>query len=80
MDPSHLDVRLTVNGQERQHSNTCYLIFSIPFIIAYLSQAITLEPGDVISTGTPPGVGPAQPGDEIKIKIQDIGILTNRVI
>ena len=85
-DPSHLDVRLTVNGQERQHSNTCYLIFSIPFIIAYLSQAITLEPGDVISTGTPSGVGSMrqppvfmQPGDEVRVQIEKIGELVNTV-
>ena len=85
-DPSHLDVRLTVNGQERQHSNTCHLIFSIPFIIAYLSQAITLEPGDVISTGTPSGVGSMrqppvfmQPGDEVRVQIEKIGELVNTV-
>jgi 2-keto-4-pentenoate hydratase/2-oxohepta-3-ene-1,7-dioic acid hydratase in catechol pathway len=85
-DPSHLDVRLTVNGQERQHSNTCHMIFSIPFIIAYLSQAITLEPGDVISTGTPSGIGSMcqppvfmQPGDEVRVQIEKIGELVNTV-
>ena len=85
-DPSRLYVRLTVNGHARQHSNTCHMIFLIPFIIAYLSQAITLEPGDVISTGTPSGVGSMrqppifmQPGDEVRVQIEKIGELVNTV-
>jgi hypothetical protein len=56
-NPGNLDLALTLNGQEMQHSNTRNLIFSIPFLIAYLTQAMTLEPGDVIATGTPSGTG-----------------------
>ena len=54
-DPGTLDLSLSLNGREMQHSNTRDFIFSIPFVIAYLSQAMTLEPGDVIATGTPAG-------------------------
>ncbi len=56
-DPGRLDISLVLNGETMQHSNTGYMIFTIPEIIAYLSQIMTLEPGDVISTGTPGGVG-----------------------
>ncbi|MBI4790595.1 MAG: fumarylacetoacetate hydrolase family protein [Chloroflexi bacterium] len=85
-DPGHLELSLTVNGEERQRSNTCNLIFSIPFLISYLSQAITLEPGDVISTGTPSGTGASlkppvfmQPGDVVSVRIEKIGELINIV-
>lgn len=85
-DPGSLEISLTLNGQELQHSNTRHLIFSIPYIIAYLSQVLTLEPGDVISTGTPAGVGVARkppvflkPGDEVSVHIEKIGVLTNQV-
>ena len=86
-DPGNLDLQLSVNGEERQHSNTCYLIFSVPFLISYLSQAITLEPGDVISTGTPSGTGSSrkppvfmQPGDVVTVRIEKIGELTNPIV
>ncbi len=86
-DPGHLELITLVNGEERQHSNTSNLIFSIPFLISYLSQAITLEPGDVISTGTPSGVGSMRqppvflkPGDEVVVRIECIGELANPVI
>jgi acylpyruvate hydrolase len=81
-DPHKLELVLTVNGEERQHSNTCNLIFSIPFLIAHLSAVMTLEPGDVISTGTPSGSGAGhkppvylQPGDEIRLTVEGIGEL-----
>jgi acylpyruvate hydrolase len=81
-DPHRLELALTVNGEERQHSNTCNLIFSIPFLIAHLSAVMTLEPGDVISTGTPSGSGAGhkppvylQPGDEIRLTVESIGEL-----
>ncbi len=86
-DPGHLDLALTLNGQEMQHSNTCNLIFSIPFLIAYLTQAMTLEPGDVIATGTPSGTGAMhkppvfmKPGDEVRIRIEKIGELASPVV
>ena len=59
-DPHHLDIRLLLNGQTMQQSNTCQLIFPIDHLVAYLSDVCTLESGDLIFTGTPPGVGVAQ--------------------
>ncbi len=86
-EPSHLDLSLAVNGEERQHSNTCQLIFSIPFLIAYLSEAMTLEPGDMISTGTPSGLGSQRnppvflkPGDKVVVRIERIGELVNPIV
>jgi acylpyruvate hydrolase len=86
-DPENLDISLKLNGQTMQSSNTSKLIFSIPHLIRFLTQGITLEPGDIISTGTPAGVGVfrdnpifLKPGDEVKLNIQSIGELTNPVI
>jgi len=86
-DPGNLDLALTLNGQEMQHSNTCNLIFSIPFLIAYLTQVMTLEPGDLIATGTPSGTGAMhkppvfmKPGDEVKIRIEKVGELVNPIV
>jgi 2-keto-4-pentenoate hydratase/2-oxohepta-3-ene-1,7-dioic acid hydratase in catechol pathway len=85
-DPHNLDIRLTVNGEKLQDSNTRHLIFGIPDLIAYLSSVFTLEPGDVVSTGTPGGVGFArrpprylQPGDEVVVSVEGIGDLRNPV-
>src|SRR5258708_3328132 len=79
-DPHNLSIRLTLNGETLQDSNTCNMIFNIPQLVASLSEVMTLEPGDIISTGTPPGVGMARtpqrwlrPGDSIAITIQQIG-------
>jgi acylpyruvate hydrolase len=86
-DPGNLDLTLWVNSEQRQHTNTRNLIFSIPFLISYLSQAMTLEPGDVIPTGTPSGTGASRkppvflkPGDQVRIYIEKIGELTNPVV
>lgn len=86
-DPHNLDIRLTVNGEKLQDSNTRHLIFPVPDLIAYLSSVFTLEPGDVVSTGTPGGVGFArkpprylQPGDEVVVSVQGIGDLRNPVV
>jgi len=80
VDPkSGLDISSWVNGQRRQHSNTKNLIFDAPCLIHYLSQAMTLEPGDVIFTGTPSGIGPVNPGDVMEVRIQGIGSLCNPV-
>jgi 2-keto-4-pentenoate hydratase/2-oxohepta-3-ene-1,7-dioic acid hydratase in catechol pathway len=68
-----------VNGQRRQASTTAQLVFSIDYLIAYITNVMTLLPGDVVATGTPSGVGPLQPGDEVTIKVAGVGELTNPV-
>ncbi|MGA2184139.1 MAG: fumarylacetoacetate hydrolase family protein [Bryobacteraceae bacterium] len=86
-DPHALNIRLTINGELMQNSNTRELIFGIPALVAYLSSVITLETGDIVSTGTPAGVGFARrpprwlrPGDEVVIAIQGLGELRNPVV
>jgi 2-keto-4-pentenoate hydratase/2-oxohepta-3-ene-1,7-dioic acid hydratase in catechol pathway len=79
-EPCELDLSLRVNGELRQQSNTRDLIFKVPELIHWISQRITLEPGDVISTGTPAGIGPIQPGDVIEAEIERIGVLRNPVV
>lgn len=74
-----LDISCWVNGERRQHSSTKHLIFDVPYLVSWLSQAITLEPGDIIFTGTPSGIGPVNPGDVMEIRIQGIGSLLNPV-
>jgi acylpyruvate hydrolase len=85
-DPSHLDISLSRNGDVLQSSNTEQLIFDIPHLIHFISQSVTLEPGDVIATGTPGGVGFArdpqvflEPGDRVRVEIEGIGALENVV-
>jgi len=78
--PVHLDLTLRVNGEVRQQSNTRDLIFDIPELIHRLSNYLTLEPGDVIATGTPSGISPIQPGDVMEAEIEKIGVLRNPVI
>lgn len=79
-DPNAMEIRLTVNGEERQKAGTSSMIFKIPEIIAYLSKFMTLQPADVIATGTPAGVSPLQDGDIIEITITGLGTLRNRVV
>lgn len=86
-DPHGLDITLTLNGQVMQSSNTSLLIFGIPELIEHLSSVFTLEPGDVVATGTAAGVGAARkpprflrPGDEVVVTIQGIGELRNPVV
>lgn len=78
-DPSDLAVQLTVNGELRQNGRTSQMIHSIPKLIAYLSRWFALEPGDVIATGTPPGVGPLVVGDLVEVTIEGIGTLRSAV-
>ncbi len=78
-DPHALDISLRINGALRQQSNTRHMIFRLDEIVAYVSSIFTLEPGDVIFTGTPEGVGPAVPGDTIVAEIPGVGRLTNYV-
>jgi 5-oxopent-3-ene-1,2,5-tricarboxylate decarboxylase / 2-hydroxyhepta-2,4-diene-1,7-dioate isomerase len=74
-----LKLRLSVNGEVRQDSSTKYLVFKIDALISRISALMTLEPGDVISTGTPEGIAPIYPGDVVEIEVEKIGILRNRV-
>jgi 2-keto-4-pentenoate hydratase/2-oxohepta-3-ene-1,7-dioic acid hydratase in catechol pathway len=69
-----------LNGELKQHGNTRDLIFNVPELISFISNVMTLLPGDVIATGTPEGIGPMQPGDTVEIKIAPIGTLRNYVI
>ncbi|MHC1758694.1 MAG: fumarylacetoacetate hydrolase family protein [Negativicutes bacterium] len=80
LDPHTLDIKGSVNGQLRQSSNTKNLIFRIPELIEFVTQVMTLYPGDVILTGTPSGVGPMEVGDSVTVEIAGIGALTNKVI
>ncbi|MDI6605391.1 MAG: fumarylacetoacetate hydrolase family protein [Thermoanaerobacteraceae bacterium] len=79
LDPSNLDITTYVNGEVKQKSNTKNLIFSVPKLISFVSHIMTLNPGDVILTGTPSGVGPLQAGDIVTVEIEGIGKLTNKV-
>ena len=74
-----LTIESYVNGQRRQSSSTSKLIFDIPTLVSFISHVMTLEPGDVISTGTPSGVGPLSPGDRVEIRCPSIGRLVNPV-
>ncbi|WP_395091762.1 fumarylacetoacetate hydrolase family protein [Armatimonas sp.] len=78
-DPSDVGVQLRVNGETRQDGRTSQMIHSIPKLIAYLSQWFALEPGDVIATGTPPGVGPLVVGDLVEVEVEGIGCLRSAV-
>jgi 2-keto-4-pentenoate hydratase/2-oxohepta-3-ene-1,7-dioic acid hydratase in catechol pathway len=80
LDPASLHVRTRLNGVVRQDCPTSKLIFDVPTLVEYISAAFTLEPGDVIATGTPSGIGPMQPGDVVTVEIEGIGALTNRVV
>ncbi|MCW2897959.1 MAG: 5-carboxymethyl-2-hydroxymuconateDelta-isomerase [Streptosporangiaceae bacterium] len=79
-DPSDLAITTMVNGEVRQDSRTSLLLHDIPTLIEYVSQVMTLLPGDVILTGTPSGVGPLEVGDEVSVTVESIGTLTNRVV
>ncbi len=79
-DPQNLTIQAKLNGKIVQNSNTKNMIFPIPEIIAFVSKNFTLMPGDIISTGTPAGVGPLKDGDVIEIFIENIGTLKNSVI
>ena len=80
LEPSDLRIGASVNGRQRQASSTSDLLFSVPELIAHLSMAMTLLPGDVIMTGTPSGVGPIVAGDVVEIFVEGVGTLTNSVV
>jgi 2-keto-4-pentenoate hydratase/2-oxohepta-3-ene-1,7-dioic acid hydratase in catechol pathway len=86
-DPHNLRIQLRLNGNTMQDSSTNQLVFGVEALVSFLSQWTTLEPGDVIPTGTPPGVGFArkppvyiQPGDVMEVEIEGLGILKNPVV
>ena len=79
LDWRTLEVICRVNGAERQRGRTEQMQFSIPFLLAYISQIMRLEPGDLVATGTPAGVGRLTPGDVVEVEIPGIGILSNSV-
>ncbi|MFC1551083.1 fumarylacetoacetate hydrolase family protein [Candidatus Latescibacterota bacterium] len=79
-EPVSVQVQSALNGESKQNGNTSDFIFDIPTIIEYITNIMTLEPGDVITTGTPVGVGPIEPGDVIEITCGGIGTLSNPVI
>ncbi len=79
-NPANLGLTTTVNGTVRQQARTSDLLCDVPGLIAYVSQVMTLLPGDVLLTGTPAGAGPLIDGDEVSVTIESIGTLTNRVV
>lgn len=79
IDPSDIAVTTRVNGQVKQHGRTSSMAFSVPFLVRYISNVMTLNPGDLIATGTPAGVSRLVDGDEVEVEVEGIGILRNRV-
>jgi 2-keto-4-pentenoate hydratase/2-oxohepta-3-ene-1,7-dioic acid hydratase in catechol pathway len=80
LDAADLEVTTTLNGDVRQHGRTSQMIFDVPTLIAHITSVMTLLPGDVVLTGTPAGVGPMRPGDDVAVTVQGIGTLTNKVV
>ncbi len=79
LDPTDLKVTLRLNGEDRQSSRTSEMIFPPAVLLSFISGIMTLKPGDVIITGTPPGVGQVKDGDRLEVEIEDIGVLRNSV-
>jgi 2-keto-4-pentenoate hydratase/2-oxohepta-3-ene-1,7-dioic acid hydratase in catechol pathway len=79
LDPADLEVACTVDDEPRQKGRTSQLIFDVPTLISYISQVMTLLPGDVVLTGTPSGVGPIRPGQRVDVTIEGLGTLSNTV-
>ena len=80
LDPGNLEIEGWVNGERRQQSNTNQLIFPVPALVEHVTRFMTLQPGDIITTGTPSGVGPLVPGDRMMVKLQGVGTLSNPVV
>jgi 2-keto-4-pentenoate hydratase/2-oxohepta-3-ene-1,7-dioic acid hydratase in catechol pathway len=80
LDPGDLAVQSYLNGELRQSSRTRELIFPVAELVSFISQIMTLLPGDIISTGTPSGVGPMKPGDAVEVRVEGVGRLINRVV
>ena len=80
LDPANLSLETYLNGNLKQRASTSDLIFPIPDLVSFVSNVMTLLPGDIIATGTPAGIGPMKPGDTVEVTIKGIGTLKNHVI
>ncbi len=80
IDPGDLQIQAFLNGEPRQSSRTSQFIFPVEELVSFISRIMTLEPGDLIITGTPAGIGPMQPGDEVEVRIEGIGSLKNTIV
>jgi 2-keto-4-pentenoate hydratase/2-oxohepta-3-ene-1,7-dioic acid hydratase in catechol pathway len=79
LSSERLDVTCRVNGETRQHGNTADLTFPVDLLVSFISHVMTLDPGDVIATGTPAGIAPIQIGDRVEVEVEGIGVLRNPV-
>lgn len=79
IDPLDLKVETRVNGETRQSGRTSQMAFPVPHLVRYISHCMTLEPGDLIATGTPAGVGPLNDGDVVEVEVEGVGVLSNPV-
>jgi 2-keto-4-pentenoate hydratase/2-oxohepta-3-ene-1,7-dioic acid hydratase in catechol pathway len=79
LDPNDLQIETYMNGERRQSSRTSQFVFDVDHLVSFISQVMTLEPGDLIITGTPAGIGPMQRGDTVEVRIEGIGSLVNKV-
>ena len=80
IDGSCVDIETRLNGEVRQKANTELFMTKLPEMMEFITAAMTLEPGDVVATGTPAGIGPMKPGDMVEVEIQDIGVLRNYIV
>ena len=80
IDPGNVEVQTRLNGEVKQKGNTADMAFPVAFLIRYISEIMTLYPGDLIATGTPAGVSRMQPGDIVEVEVAGIGILRNQVV
>lgn len=78
-NPNKLKIQTFLNGKIKQDSNTSEFIFNVEYVVSFISKVMTLLPGDIISTGTPMGIGPMKKGDTIEVKIENVGTLTNYI-
>lgn len=80
LDPDALPIETRLNGEVRQHSNTSMMTHSVDKLVCYITECMTLLPGDIIATGTPEGIGPMQRGDTVEVEIGGVGVLKNRIV
>ena len=80
VDPAGLEIETRLNGEVVQQGNTGQFMTAVPQLLAFITASMTLEPGDVVTTGTPAGIGPMVPGDTVEVTIQGIGTLRNHIV